>query len=66
METKPLNSFPAPKGARILHRSVMQRLAHGGKYDFIGEHNIPKGTKASETNNLKYNYKAIFGLSVID
>lgn len=26
METKPLNSFPAPKGARILHASVMQRL----------------------------------------
>ena len=65
METKqPLRSFPPPKGAKILNKSVMQRLAQGGKIDFIGEHKIPKGTRASETNNLQYTYKAIFGLSV--
>lgn len=58
-----IRSFPAPKGAKLL-RSVMQRVSQGGNYDFIGEHKISKGIKAVESNNLKYTYKAIHGLSV--
>lgn len=58
-----IRTFLAPKGA-ILFRSVMQRVSQGGNYDFIGEHKISKGIKAEESNNLRYTYKAIHGLSV--